>query len=60
MNNRLKNQRKKKNLRQIDLSKKAGISKQAYINIEKHDADPKTSLAISLAKNLDTTVEKIF
>lgn len=45
---------------QTELAKLANISRPYLVDIEKGNSNPSTSIAISIAKALDTTVESIF
>ena len=60
MKNHIKNLRKSRNLRQEDLALKSGVSRQTIIAIENDRYNPTLELAIKLARELDTTVEKLF
>ncbi len=58
--NNLKETRLAQNLSQEELAKKVSVSRQTIISIEKSIYQPSVSLAIKLAKVLETTVEEIF
>jgi len=60
MENSLKSERKKKGLTQEQLAESAGISRQAYIAIEKYKTDPRTSVAMKLARRLGMKIEEFF
>lgn len=47
-------------LSQEDLAKKVGISRQSILAIETGKSVPSTTLAIRIAKELNTTVEELF
>lgn len=60
MKNRLKELRRAKGLRQEDLAEALGVSRQTVIAIENDKYDASLSLAIRLARYLETTVEELF
>ncbi len=55
----LKKKREGKNLSQEKLAKSVGISQQAYSFFEKGLKIPSLSVAVLLAKELDTTVDEL-
>ncbi|MEG1783228.1 MAG: helix-turn-helix transcriptional regulator [Oscillospiraceae bacterium] len=60
MKNHIKELRKNRNLRQEDLAQKLGVSRQTIIAIENDRYNPTLELAMKLARELNTTVEKLF
>ena len=58
--NNLKKVRNLKNLTQIELAKKIGITERHYRRLEKGVLLPNLKTAIKLAKALNTTVEELF
>lgn len=60
MKNNIKTLRKEKGLRQEDLARLAGVSRQTIIAIENDKYDPSLRLAMKLAQLLNGTVEAIF
>jgi len=60
MKNRIKELRKLGGMRQEDLAKALGVSRQTINAIENDKYNPTLELAMRLAKYLNTTVEKIF
>lgn len=60
MQNNVKQLRKAAGLRQEDLARKLGVSRQTIIAIENNKYDPTLSLAFSLAAELGTTVDALF
>lgn len=60
MKNRIKNRRKELGLSQEELAKKCGVSRQTVNAIENNKYDPTLSLAFSLARELQLTVDKLF
>lgn len=60
MKNRIKELRKSGGMRQEDLAKALGVSRQTINAIENDKYNPTLELAMRLAKYLNTTVEKIF
>lgn len=60
MKNDIKALRKAAGLRQEDLAKRCGVSRQTIIAIENNQYDPSLSLAMHLARELKTTVEELF
>ncbi len=49
-----------KGMTQTELARLVNISRPYLVDIEKGNSNPSTSIAISIAKALDTTVESIF
>lgn len=47
-------------LRQADLAKAVGVSRQTIISTERGDYSPSVYLALRIARALDTTVEELF
>ncbi|WP_139650549.1 helix-turn-helix transcriptional regulator [Raoultibacter phocaeensis] len=60
MRNDIKALRKAAGLRQEDLANRCDVSRQTIIAIENNQYDPSLSLAIHLARELETTVEELF
>lgn len=60
MENIIRNIRKEMGLSQDELAKKCGVSRQTVNAIENNKYDPTLMLAFSLAKELDTTVDRLF
>lgn len=60
MRNDIKRLRKEAGLRQEDLAKKLGVSRQTIIAIENNKYNPTLELAMRLAVQLDKRVEEIF
>lgn len=60
MENIIRNRRKELGLSQEELAKKCGVSRQTVNAIENNKYDPTLSLAFNLARELQTTVDKLF
>lgn len=60
MNNIIKKLRKERGLRQEDLAKELGVSRQTIIAIENNKYDPSLELAIKISIFFDKTVNDIF
>ena len=60
MRNRVKELRKQAGLRQEDLAKELGVSRQTIIAIENDKYNPTLELAMKLARRLDLHVDEIF
>lgn len=60
MQNRVKELRKQAGLRQEDLAKMLGVSRQTIIAIENNKYDPTLALAMKLARLLGFHVDEIF
>lgn len=60
MENIIRNRRKEIGLSQEELAKKCGVSRQTVNAIENNKYDPTLMLAFNLAKELNTTVDKLF
>ncbi|MCI9007988.1 MAG: helix-turn-helix transcriptional regulator [Lachnospiraceae bacterium] len=60
MRNRIKQLRKEAGLRQEDLARLAGVSRQTIIAIENDKYDPSLELAMKIAGLLKLYVEDIF
>ena len=60
MKNIVKQLRKQAGLRQEDLAKQLGVSRQTIIAIENDKYDPTLELAMKIAKQLGLAVEEIF
>ena len=59
-NNNLRNIRSNRKVRQEDLAKGVGVSRQTIISIEKGKYRPSLVLALLMAKYFDVKVEDIF
>ena len=60
MQNNVKQLRKAAGLRQEDLARKLGVSRQTIIAIENNKYDPTLALAIQLARLLGLHVDELF
>lgn len=60
MKNRVKQLRKEAGLRQEDMAKELGVSRQTIIAIENDKYDPSLELAVKIARLLGLHVEDIF
>lgn len=60
MENTIRKRRKEIGLSQEELAKKCGVSRQTVNAIENNKYDPTLMLAFNLAKELNTTVDKLF
>lgn len=60
MENRIRELRKAAGLRQEDLARELGVTRQTINAIENNKYDPTLSLAFRLAKTLSTTVDGLF
>lgn len=60
MRNNVKQLRKAAGLRQEDLARMLGVSRQTIIAIENNKYDPTLALAIKLARLLDLHVDELF
>lgn len=60
MENVIRERRKEIGLSQEELAKKCGVSRQTVNAIENNKYDPTLMLAFNLAKELNTTVDKLF
>lgn len=60
MKNTIKKLRKENGLRQEDLAKELGVSRQTIIAIENNKYDPSLELAIKISIFFDKTVNDIF
>ena len=60
MKNKIKELRKKKNLRQEDLAEQLSVTRQTIIAVENDKYNPSLELAMKMAKLLETTVEELF
>lgn len=60
MKNKIRQLRMGKGLTQTQLAKDVGISRPYLADLEKGDSDPSTTIAMEIAKALDSTVESIF
>lgn len=60
LGNRLKDIRGERGLTQTDLAALVGVSRKTINTVENSVFVPSTTLALALAKTLDTTVEQLF
>lgn len=60
MENIIRSRRRELGLSQEELAKKCGVSRQTVNAIENNKYDPTLSLAFSLAKELQLTVDELF
>lgn len=60
MRNRIKQLRKEAGLRQEDMAKKLGVSRQTIIAIENDKYNPTLELAMKIGKLLKLPIEEIF
>lgn len=60
MQNIIRERRKEIGLSQEELARKCGVSRQTVNAIENNKYDPTLMLAFNLAKELNTTVDKLF
>lgn len=60
MKNRIRQLRKEAGLRQEDLARALGVSRQTIIAIENDKYNPTLELAMKLARQLHTPVEELF
>lgn len=60
MENIIRERRKEIGLSQEELAKKCGVSRQTVNAIENNKYDPTLMLAFNLAKELNTTIDKLF
>jgi molybdate-binding protein/DNA-binding XRE family transcriptional regulator len=60
LNNRLRSRRQAAGLTQQALATQAGISRQAYIAVERGATNPSTEVALKLAHALNARVEELF
>lgn len=60
MENKIRTRRKELGLSQEELAKKCGVSRQTVNAIENNKYDPALSLAFSLARELQVTVDELF
>lgn len=60
LDNRLRDERTRRNLTQAQLAELVGVSRKTINTVENGIFVPSTVLALRLAKALDTTVELLF
>ncbi|WP_114296339.1 helix-turn-helix transcriptional regulator [Anaerobacterium chartisolvens] len=60
MKNIIKQLRKERGLRQEDMAKELGVSRQTIIAIENNKYNPTLELAMKLGRLLNTPIEDIF
>jgi putative transcriptional regulator len=60
LNNRLREERGRRNLTQADLAELVGVSRKTINTVENGVFIPSTVLALQLARALGTTVEALF
>ena len=58
--NRVKDFRKGINITQEDLAKRAGVSRQTIISVEKNKFIPGLDVALKISKSLNTPIDKLF
>ena len=58
--NRVKDFRKGINITQEELSKRAGVSRQTIISVEKNKFIPGLDVALKISKSLNTPIDKLF
>lgn len=60
MDNRVKELRGEAGLRQEDLARQVGVSRQTIISVENGRYNPSLELAWKLSRKLGTTIEELF
>lgn len=60
MKNRIEEIRKEKGIRQDELAKKMGVSRQTISSLENGRYNPSIMLAYKIAKFFDMTIEDVF
>ena len=60
MKNRIEEIRRARNIRQEDLAKSMGVSRQTISSLENGRYDPSIRLAYRIAKHFDMTIEEVF
>ena len=60
LNNKLREERARRNLTQADLAEMVGVSRKTINTVENGVFIPSTVLALQLARALETTVEDLF
>ena len=60
MENCIRERRKELGISQEELAKRCGVSRQTVNAIENNKYDPTLSLAFRLARELETTVDRLF
>ena len=60
MKNRLKVLRAERDWTQADLAERVGVSRQTVNAVEKNKYDPSLSLAFTLARLFESSIEEIF
>jgi putative transcriptional regulator len=60
MNNRLREMRENAGITQEELASHAGVSRQTIISLEKGKYNPSITLAYSLAKFFNMSIEELF
>ena len=60
LNNRLREERARRDLTQADLAELVGVSRKTINTVENGVFIPSTVLALQLARALETTVEALF
>ena len=60
LENRLREERARRNLTQAQLAEMVGVSRKTINTVENGIFVPSTTLALRLAKALETTVEELF
>lgn len=57
---RIKEYRVKSNMKQTELAKKVGVTRETIIRLEKGRHNPSLKLAMKIANVLETTVDELF
>ncbi len=60
MKNKIEEIRKEKGIRQDELAKKMGVSRQTISSLENGRYNPSIMLAYKIAKYFDMTIEEVF
>jgi len=60
LNNRLKEIRKQKNITQLALAKRVGVTRQTIIAVEQSKWEPSVKLALEIAAEMQCNINEIF
>jgi putative transcriptional regulator len=60
MKNNIKELRQKMNITQEELAEKVGVRRETIVFLEQGKYNPSLNLAYRVAKNLKTTIDKLF
>ena len=60
MQNRIKELRARYNLTQEDLARRTGVRRETIVFLEKGKYNPSLQLAYNIAKELKTTIDRLF